>query len=111
MAGSLFERISRAKVYAHETLQTVRREGEQERMLHNARMQYADAAQQIATCMVIDSLATAVGDTQTAKLARDIRRDEERMQQFLADLMPDLTAGVAHDEIPISELPEAAVAR
>ena len=107
----MFERISHAKAYAHETLQTVRREGEQERMLHNARLQYADGAQQIASCMVIDSLATAVGDTQTAQLARDIRRDEERMQQFLADLMPDLTAGVAHDEIPISELPNAAVAR
>ena len=28
------------------------------------------------------------------------------MQKFLADLLPELTAGVAHDEIPISELPE-----
>ena len=29
------------------------------------------------------------------------------MQKFLADLLPELTAGVAHDEIPISELPAA----
>jgi hypothetical protein len=26
------------------------------------------------------------------------------MQKFLADLLPDLTANVAHDEIPISEI-------
>ena len=58
--------------------------------------------------MVIDSLASTVGDKQTAKLARDILRDEERMQKFLADLLPELTAGVAHDEIPISEMPATA---
>jgi hypothetical protein len=54
--------------------------------------------------MVIDSLATAVGDTQTAKLARDILREEERMQQFLAKLLPELSVDVAHDEIPVSEI-------
>lgn len=51
-----------------------------------------------------DSLATVVGDTQTAKLARDILRQEERMQQFLAELLPQLTVDVAHDEIPVSEI-------
>ena len=34
---------------------------------------------------VIDSIATATGDKQTAKLARDIMRQEERMQQFLCE--------------------------
>jgi ferritin-like metal-binding protein YciE len=77
-------------------------------MLHNARAEYADEAQEIATYMVIDSLASTVGDKQTAKLARDILRDEERMQKFLAGLLPELTAAVAHDEIPISEMPTAA---
>ena len=60
---------------------------------------------EIATYTVIDSLATRpVGDKTTAKLARDIRRDEERMQKFLADLLPELSEKVAHDEIPISEI-------
>ena len=75
-------------------------------MLHNARAEYADEAHEIATYMVIDSLATTVGDKETAKLARTIMREEERMQTFLAGLLPELTAGVAHDEIPISELPD-----
>jgi hypothetical protein len=26
------------------------------------------------------------------------------MQKFIADLLPELTANVAHDEIPISEI-------
>jgi ferritin-like metal-binding protein YciE len=109
MAESVSEKVGRAKVAAQGTLQSVRRDGEQQRMLHNARMEYADEANEIATYMVIDSLATTVGDKQTAKLARDILRDEERMQKFLAELLPELTAGVAHDEIPVSELPKAAV--
>ena len=108
MAENVAGRFERAKAAAQGPLQAVRGAGEQEKMLHNARTEYADEAQEIATYMVIDSLASTVGDKQTAKLARDILRDEERMQKFLADLLPELTAGVAHDEIPISEMPAAA---
>ena len=105
-AQNVAGKIEGAKAAAQGTLQSVRRDGEQERMLHNARLEYADEAEEIATYTVIDSLATTVGDKETAKLARDIKREEERMQKFLADLLPELTAGVAHDEIPISELSE-----
>ena len=108
MAENVAGRFERAKAAAQGPMQAVRGAGEQEKMLHNARMEYADEAQEIATYMVIDSLASTVGDKQTAKLARDILRDEERMQKFLADLLPELTAGVAHDEIPISEMPAVA---
>jgi ferritin-like metal-binding protein YciE len=107
MAESVADKVGKAKAAAQGPLQTVRGSGEQEKMLHNARTEYADEAQEIATYMVIDSLATAVGDKATAKLARDIMRDEERMQKFLAELLPELTAGVVHDEIPIAELPAA----
>jgi ferritin-like metal-binding protein YciE len=107
VAENVAEKLGKAKAAAQVPLQTVRGAGEQERMLHNARAEYADEAHEIATYIVIDSLATAAGDKETAKLARDIRREEERMQKFLADLLPELTAGVVHDEIPISELPTA----
>ena len=80
-------------------------------MLRNARIEYAEEAKEIATYTVIDALATTAGDTETAKLAREILREEERMQKFLAKLIPELTANVAHDEIPVSELPKAAVER
>ena len=104
LAQNVAGKLEQVKAAAQGPLHTVRREGEQEKMLHNARIEFADEAQEIATYTVIDSLATAVGDKQTAKLARDIRRDEERMQKFLSDLLPELSADVAHDEIPISEI-------
>ena len=73
-------------------------------MLHNARVEYREEADEIATYTVIDALATSVGDKQTAKLARDIRREEERMAKFIGDLLPQLATDVAHDEIPVSEI-------
>jgi ferritin-like metal-binding protein YciE len=106
MAETVSEKLGKAKAAAQGPLHAMRGAGEQEKMLHNARAEYADEAQEIATYMVIDSLATTVGDKETSKLARAIIREEERMQTFLAGLLPELTAGVAHDEIPLSELPD-----
>jgi ferritin-like metal-binding protein YciE len=103
-AESVSNVLGKAKAAAQGPLHAVRGSGEQERMLHNARTEYQEEAWEIATYTVIDSLATAVGDTQTAKLARDIRREEERMQGFIATLLPELSADVAHDEIPVSEI-------
>jgi ferritin-like metal-binding protein YciE len=103
-AESVSNVLGKAKAAAQGPLHVVRGSGEQERMLHNARTEYQEEAWEIATYTVIDSLATAVGDAQTAKLARDIRREEERMQGFLAALLPELSADVAHDEIPVSEI-------
>ena len=111
LAENVSEKFGKAKAAAQSPIHAVRGAGEQEKMLHNARAEYADEAQEIATYTVIDSLATTVGDKQTAKLARDIRRDEERMQKFLADLLPELSASVAHDEIPISEIDGPAARR
>ena len=101
-AQNVAGKVEQVKAAAQGPLHAVRREGEQARMLHNARIEFAEEAHEIATCTVIDALATAVGET--AKLARDIKRDEEKMQAFLADLLPELSASVAHDEVPISEI-------
>ena len=103
-AESVSNVLGKAKAAAQGPLHAVRGSGEQERMLNDARTEYQEEAWEIATYTVIDSLAAAVGDAQTAKLARDIRREEERMQGFIAALLPELSADVAHDEIPISEI-------
>jgi ferritin-like metal-binding protein YciE len=103
-AESVSDVVGKAKAAAKGPLHAVRGSGEQEKMLRNARTQYQEEAHEIATYTVIDSLATAVGDDQTAKLARDILRQEQRMQQFLAELLPELSMDVAHDEIPVSEI-------
>ena len=44
-----------------------------------------------------------MGDTETAKLARDIRRDEERMAKFLAGQITGMTKQVAREEIPAAQ--------
>jgi ferritin-like metal-binding protein YciE len=96
--------VGKAKAAAQGPLHLVRGSGEQGKMLHNARVEYREEADEIATYTVIDALATSVGDKQTAKLARDIRREEKRMAKFIGDLLPQLATDVAHDEIPVSEI-------
>ena len=103
-AQSIQGAVGKAKAAAQGPLHLARGSGEQAKMLHNARVQYREEAEEIATYTVIDALATSVGDKQTAKLARDIRRDEERMAKFIDDLLPQLATDVAHDEIPVSEI-------
>ena len=53
--------------------------------------------------MAIETLAEEVGDKETAKLARDIRRDEEKMARYLERLIPSLTKAVVKTEIPAAE--------
>jgi ferritin-like metal-binding protein YciE len=96
--------VAKAKAAAQAPLEVVRGAGEQARMVHNARVELQEEAHEIATYIVIDSLATAVGDSETAQLARSILREEERMQKYLVDLLRDLSVDMAHDEIPVSEI-------
>jgi ferritin-like metal-binding protein YciE len=96
--------LGKAKAAAQGPLHAVRGSGEQERMLQNARTEYQEEAWEIATYTIIDAVAAAAGDKPTAKLARDILRQEQRMQQFLGNLLPELSADVAHDEIPVAEI-------
>lgn len=103
--------VGKAKAAAQGPLHVARGSGEQAKMLHNARTEYREEAEEIATYSVIDAFASSVGDTQTAKLARDIRGEEERMSSFIAELLPQLATDVAHDEIPVSEIEGAAKRR
>jgi ferritin-like metal-binding protein YciE len=94
---------SRALAAAKGPLHAIRGGGEQEKMLKNARTQYSEEHEEIATYTAIETLAEAVGDSETAKLARGIRREEERMARFLERLIPTLTRAVTQEEIPAAE--------
>ncbi len=93
----------KAKSLAKGPLHTVRGTGEAEKMLKNAKTEYFNEHEEIATYTAIETLAESVGDNETAKLARAIRRDEERMAKFLAKQIPVLTKAVVTEEIPASE--------
>src|ERR671922_108684 len=102
-AGAVASVASKAVAAAKGPVHLLRGTGEQEKLLKNAKTEYSDEAEEIATYTAIETLADAVGDRETAKVARGIRRDEERMQRFLERLIPQLTRAVARDEIPASE--------
>ena len=84
-------------------LHMVRGTSPEEKLLKNAKTEYWNEHEEIATYMAIETLAEAVGDKETAKLARDIRRDEENMARYLERLIPSLTKAVVQTEIPAAE--------
>ena len=84
-------------------IHVLRGTGEQEKLLKNAKTEFQDGAEEIAHYTAIEHLAQIVGDRETAQLAKRIRRDEERMRDFLGRLIPQLTKAVATEEIPAAE--------
>ena len=97
----------KAAAAAQGPLHMLRGTGEQEKLLKNAKTEYASEAAEIATYQAIETLAEAVGDRETAGLARGIRREEERMARYLERLIPTLTKAVVQAEVPfpLSRLP------
>ena len=93
----------RAKSLAKGPLDIVRGTSEAEKMLKNAKTEYFNEHEEIATYTAIETLAEALHDKETAKVARTIRRDEERMARFLERQIPVLTKAVVQEEIPASE--------
>src|SRR3954468_17668284 len=93
----------RAVALAQGQVQALRGTGEAEKMLKNAKDEYHEEAEEIANYTAIEALANLVGDKDTARMAKSIRRDEERMAKFLEKQIPTLVKAVAQDEIPAAE--------
>ena len=84
-------------------LHAIRGSGEQEKMLKNAKTEYFNEHEEIATYLAIETLAEKVKDSETAKLARAIRREEEKMANFLQGQIKSLTGAVAREDIPAAQ--------
>ena len=102
-ASKVVGAAQRAAALAQGPLHALRGTGEQEKLLKNAKTEYQDEAEEIATYTAILTFAEAVGDKATAKIAKAIIREEERMASFLAKLIPQLTKAVVTAEVPASE--------
>src|SRR3954454_23002156 len=74
--------VGKAMAAAKGPLHAVRGAGEQEKMLKNAKTEYFNEHEEIASYLAIEILAEKVGDRDTARLAKGSRRDEERMAKF-----------------------------
>ena len=73
--------------------------GGEEKALKNAKDACASEALEIATYTALERLATKVGDVRTAKLARSIRGDEERMLERIMREIPKLTDAVVGADV------------
>ena len=91
---------SKATAAATGQLHVLRGTGEADKMLHNAKTEFHDEHQEIANYHAIETLAEQLGDRETVKLAKEYRRQEERMARFLEKQIPVLTKEVVREEIP-----------
>jgi ferritin-like metal-binding protein YciE len=94
---------TKAMAAAKGPMHALRGTGEAEKLLKNAKTELWNEYEEIGNYVAIETLAQAVGDSETEKLAREFRRQEERMANFLVKLLPQLTKAVASDEIPAAE--------
>jgi ferritin-like metal-binding protein YciE len=95
--------VGKATAAAKGPLHAIRGDGAQEKMLKNAKTEYFNEHEEIATYLAIETLAERVGDKETAQLARGIRREEERMAKFLEGQIKSLTKAVAMEDIPAAQ--------
>jgi ferritin-like metal-binding protein YciE len=94
---------TKALAAAKGPVHALRGTGAAEKLLKNAKTELWNEYEEIGNYVAIESLAKAVGDKDTEKLAREFRRQEERMANFLTKLLPQLSKAVATEEIPAAE--------
>ena len=106
--GAVASVANKALAAAKGPVQALRGTGAADNQLRNARDCFWNEAEEIAHYNVIEAAATELGDKETVKLARDFRRQEERMQSFLEKQIPRLVKDVIREEIPAKERKPAA---
>jgi ferritin-like metal-binding protein YciE len=95
--------VGKVAALAKGPLHAIRGDSEQEKQLKNAKTEYWNEHEEIATYLGIETLAEKVGDSETAKLAKAIRREEEKMAGFLLGQIKQLTGAVVRSDIPASQ--------
>jgi len=103
--------VGKVMAAAKGPLHMIRGSGEQEKMLKNAKTEYFNEHEEIATYLAIETLAERVGDRETAKLAKGIRREEERMAKFLEGQIKSLTGAVVIEQVPSAQRKAASGSR
>jgi len=103
--------VGKVMAVAKGPLHMVRGSGEQEKMLKNAKTEYFNEHEEIATYLAIETLAEKVGDRETAILAKGIRREEERMAKFLEGQIKSLSGAVVSEEVPSAQRKAASGSR
>jgi ferritin-like metal-binding protein YciE len=103
VAGKATAAATKAMAAAKGPVHAIRGTGEAEKLLKNAKTELWNEYEEIGNYVAIETLAQSLGDKDTEKLAREFRKQEERMANFLVKLLPQLTKAVAKEEIPAAE--------
>jgi ferritin-like metal-binding protein YciE len=101
--GGVTNVANKALAAAKGPVQALRGTGPEDNLLRNVRDAYWNEAEEIAHYNVIEAAANALDDKETAKLAKEHRRQEERMQKFLEGQIDKLVKSVVRAEIPAKE--------
>ena len=101
--GGATNLANKALAAAKGPVQALRGTSPADNLLRNVRDAFWNEAEEIAHYNVIESFANELGDKETAKLAKDHRRQEERMQKFLDGQLKSLVKAVIRSEVPASE--------
>jgi ferritin-like metal-binding protein YciE len=94
---------NKAMAAAKGPAQILRGSGVADNELRNMRDAFWNEAEEIAHYTVIEAIADKLGDRDTVKLAKQIRREEERMQSFLGRQLSTLAGAVIREEVPARE--------
>ena len=107
-ADAVTAAANKALAAAKGPVQALRGTSPQDNLLRNLRDAYWNEAEEIAHYNVIETVADQLGDKDTVKLAREFRRQEERMQAFVSKQLPGVTKDVIRAEVPREERAAAA---
>lgn len=102
---------NKALAVAKGPVQALRGTSEADNELRNVRDCFWNEAEEIAHYQVIEAVADELGDKETVKLARQYRREEERMQGLLTREIAKIVKVVVREEVPKDQRPAPAAAR
>jgi ferritin-like metal-binding protein YciE len=102
-AGAAANLANRAIAGAKAPMLAMRGTSPADNDLRNVRDGIWNEAEEIAHYDVVEAAAEALGDSDTVKLARTYRKDEERMQRLLEKQIPPLIKEVIAAEVPAAE--------
>jgi ferritin-like metal-binding protein YciE len=103
VVGAVTAAASKTLAAAKGPVHAVRGMGEAEKQLKNVKTELFNEYEEIGNYTAIETLADSLNDSETAKLAREYRKQEERMAAFLLKLIPTLTKAVVTEEVPAAE--------
>jgi ferritin-like metal-binding protein YciE len=101
--GAATSLANKAIAAAKGPIQALRGTSPADNLLRNIRDAYWNEAEEIAHYHVIEAAADQLGDQETVKMAREFRRQEERVQSFLGKQIPQLVKEVIKTEVPKAE--------